>query len=325
MTYSKPAVRNAWADTAVPTTDIVDPGNAIVTEGWLQSTTPPARQYFNWVLNWSAAAIRYFCQTGISTWDSSETYQINAIVQSGGILYQSLQNSNTGNSPQANFGGAFWGALNNYAYYLSGSTNGGNFNLRNYVLTTALTSTLASYVTQTSLTSQLSNYVTNATLSSDLASYLTISSAAATYVSNSSLATTLTSYLTKALATSTYAPLISPGLSGVPTAPTAANGTETTQIATTAFATGTWTSNSLTGYQKFSSGVIFQWGIAVNGGSPQSVSFPIAFPHFCVSITATSTPSNGTISTSNPNSSTTGFTLTNGAAGVNTSWMAIGY
>jgi phage-related tail fiber protein len=37
-------------------------------------------------------------------------------------------------------------------------------------------------------------------------------------------------------ATSTLAPLASPALTGVPTAPTAANGTNTTQIATTAFA-----------------------------------------------------------------------------------------
>lgn len=45
----------------------------------------------------------------------------------------------------------------------------------------------------------------------------------------------LVSYLTTATATATYAPLTSPTLTGVPTAPTATAGTNSTQIATTAF------------------------------------------------------------------------------------------
>lgn len=47
--------------------------------------------------------------------------------------------------------------------------------------------------------------------------------------------TDITDMLTKTVAASTYAPLASPALSGTPTAPTAAKGTSTTQIATTAF------------------------------------------------------------------------------------------
>jgi hypothetical protein len=325
INYSKPVVRNAWADTAVPTTDIIDPGNAFVTAGWLQSNTPPARQYFNWALNWAAAGVRYFMQRGVSAWDSAETYQQSCIVNWNGTLFESLQNNNTGNSPQANFAGTWWGPLSSYGYYVPVST-GGNYNLFNYVLSTTLTSTLASYVTTTSLTSTLSNYVTNASLTTTLSSYLTTASAAATYVSNSSLATTLASYLTTAAANTTYAKLISPGFSGVPTAPTAASGTATTQLATTLFATGTWGNTTSNGYQKFPNGNIFQWGLAVNStGGPVAIPFPVAFPNACVSITATSSPNNGTINVSNPNSSNTGFTLTNGAAGQNTCWMAIGY
>ena len=45
----------------------------------------------------------------------------------------------------------------------------------------------------------------------------------------------ITGYLTTATASSTYAPLASPALTGTPTAPTATAGTNTTQIATTAF------------------------------------------------------------------------------------------
>ena len=45
----------------------------------------------------------------------------------------------------------------------------------------------------------------------------------------------LSSYVTSSTASATYAPKASPALTGVPTAPTASAGTNTTQIATTAF------------------------------------------------------------------------------------------
>lgn len=42
----------------------------------------------------------------------------------------------------------------------------------------------------------------------------------------------------KAFVSASYAPLASPALTGTPTAPTAASGTNTTQVATTAFVQG---------------------------------------------------------------------------------------
>jgi hypothetical protein len=331
LVYSQPAVRNAWADTAVPTTDIVDPGNAIVTEGWLQSSTPPARQYFNWVLNWSASAVRFFMQNGIAGWNESETYASGAVTNYGGFLLQSAIANNSGNFPldssQLSLN-ASWAPLNGYAYYSPDTSVTSNIhNLINYVTNSSLASTLGGYVTTTSLASQLANYVTNSSLASTLSSYLTIASAAATYVTTSSLASTLSIYLTQASAASIYAPLIGPLFSGNPRAPTAASGTNTTQIATTAFAHGTFNGDiSNNGYAILPSGMIIQYGQVFGGsGAPQLVSFPLAFPTNCMSITATSTPSNGTIAVSNPFTSNTGFTLTNGAAGDNTCWIAIGF
>lgn len=326
MTYTKPAVRNAWADTAIPTTDIVDPGNAFVTEGWLQTSQPPQRQYFNWLLNWSAAAVRYFCQTGVSAWDATETYQQNGIAQHGGIVYQSVINNNTGNTPST-LAGTSWAALNGYVYSPSGGAGGVN-NIQNYVLTTTLTSTLTAYVTQTSLTSQLANFVTNASLASQLTAFLTIASAAATYVTQTSLASQLTAFLTIASANSTFAKLISPAFSGIPTAPTAASGTVTTQLATTAFAAGTSGFSGNTGFVKLPSGIIIQFGVATLAtNSPQAVTFPTAFPTLCFSITATSNTIQGTVFTSSPFASLTGFTVTNGAGsgGALTSWVAMGH
>lgn len=78
----------------------------------------------------------------------------------------------------------------------------------------------------------------------------------------------------------------SPALTGTPTAPTAAKGTNNTQIATTAFvmaavnaisSQGKIVSYSLAqnGYVKWDIGLILQWGKA--SGYGQSISFPLAY------------------------------------------------
>ena len=103
---------------------------------------------------------------------------------------------------------------------------------------------ISGYATESYVTSQgyitssaLTPYLTTSTAASTyqtisgMSSYLTTSTAASTYQTISGMS----SYLTTASAASTYAPLASPALTGVPTAPTAANGTNTTQVATTAF------------------------------------------------------------------------------------------
>lgn len=59
--------------------------------------------------------------------------------------------------------------------------------------------------------------------------------------------TNTTQIATTAFVASSFAPLVSPALTGVPTAPTAAAGTSTTQIATTAFVTATAFSSVLPG------------------------------------------------------------------------------
>lgn len=74
----------------------------------------------------------------------------------------------------------------------------------------------------------------------------------------------------------------SPTFTGTPLSTTAANGTNNTQIATTAFAYGLL-STAAQGYTKLANGLIFQWG-TYNPGGPDSstaVTFPIAFPTAC--------------------------------------------
>lgn len=97
---TKPAVLPAWAQTAVPTTDIVQPSNSFISAGWQSSSTPPSRQYFNWVLNYSSNGIAYLIRRGISDWDTAETYIGDDIVQgSDGLMYQAQINPNIGHDP----------------------------------------------------------------------------------------------------------------------------------------------------------------------------------------------------------------------------------
>lgn len=110
------------------------------------------------------------------------------------------------------------------------------------------------------------------------------------------------------------APIASPTFTGIPAAPTAVAGTNTTQIATTAFIqaaitalslgtasqrnVGTGTNqipdmNSFTsglGWMKFPSGKIIQWGYHTSSSSGSVVvNFPIPFPTQCYGVTGAGT------------------------------------
>lgn len=99
---------------------------------------------------------------------------------------------------------------------------------------------LEEYATKDELASKadssaLANYATK----TELGSYETVANAQATYATKAELAgkadsSALANYATKTELAS-KAPLANPALTGIPTAPTAAKGTSTTQIATTAF------------------------------------------------------------------------------------------
>lgn len=93
------------------------------------------------------------------------------------------------------------------------------------------------------------------------------------------------------------APLVSPALTGTPTAPTAANGTNTTQIATTAFVNtikNTATLASPAGIWKdASTGFMLQWVTfsTVGGVGGEAVNFPTAFTTACIGACPIITPS----------------------------------
>jgi hypothetical protein len=92
------------------------------------------------------------------------------------------------------------------------------------------------------------------------------------------------------------APLVSPALTGTPTAPTAAAGTNTTQLATTAFVQAALNAEfaslkASSGYTKLPNDLILQWGTfstPAAANTDVTVTFPIAFPNACLSAGCTS-------------------------------------
>jgi hypothetical protein len=289
MAITKPAVRQSWANVAIPVTDIVDPGDPYVAAGWLESATPPSRQYFNWLLNYATNGVRYFSRRGVVDYDAAETYQIgDTVLGDLGILMQSLTAGNIGNLPSTST--VNWAPLKNYP----NSTQ----------VASAISTALAAYETTAALTATLANYVTTATLSATLAAYVT----------NTSLATTLTSYATLA-ALSLKSNTLSPTFTGVPAAPTATVGTNTTQLATTAFAQGVYTS-ALAAAQAaaiaYVQGLV-RYGItATLAGGANTIAYASAFPTATDSVVVTPTINSATYAVTSWDKN--GFHMNTGAA-----------
>lgn len=128
------------------------------------------------------------------------------------------------------------------------------------------------------------------------------------------------------------APLNSPALTGTPTAPTPEAGTNTTQLATTAFVKAqgylgdTAHSFATAGYQRLSNGLIIQWG--ASGANTSNVTFPITFPTVCLqAVCSQYSPSVGDIGSGKMNItavSASGFTMYASQASVSVRYMAIG-
>ena len=121
----------------------------------------------------------------------------------------------------------------------------------------------------------------------------------------------------------------SPTFTGTPLSTTAASATNTTQIATTAFAYGTL-SAATNGYTILPNGLYMQWGTSasVAGDSSTTVTYPIAFPSAIYNVQITAI---GTLLTTGQGEDRVGsvglttFSLNHGMDGTETFyWMAIG-
>lgn len=113
MPITKPPVLPAWADSG----DKVQPTNAEISAGWPASNTPPSRQRFNWIFNYCANAVRYFCRRGIPDYDNAETYMTgDRVIGDDGNTYRSKIDSNIGHTPSTSATQwEVWGLTNNQA------------------------------------------------------------------------------------------------------------------------------------------------------------------------------------------------------------------
>ena len=128
---------------------------------------------------------------------------------------------------------------------------------------------------------------------------------------------------------SLLAPLASPAFTGIPTAPTAAPGTSTTQIATTAFV-NPGSSLGSTWYRMLPDSSIEQGGFvsAQGGATTETYSFNVTFPSVCFDLQITYGSSLGanTYALGGGVPNTSQFTVTNTDSGTHGFyWLAKGY
>ena len=142
-----------------------------------------------------------------------------------------------------------------------------------------------------------------------------------------SLASTLNS------AIALKAPIASPAFTGVPTAPTASLGSNTTQLANTAFVQNSLAFSSSKspygGYQALPGGTLLQYGaFLISANGVYNGTFPIAFPNACVALVVSTSGGSYVLSgdgISKTQYTINGYTLAGSVANVGFRWIAIGY
>lgn len=98
MSLTKPPVLPIWADAG----DKVQPSNTELPIGWPLSNTPPARQRWNWVLNFLMNGVRYFTRRGMPDYGNDETYMIgDRVIGDDGKTYRSIQDTNLNHTPSS--------------------------------------------------------------------------------------------------------------------------------------------------------------------------------------------------------------------------------
>lgn len=98
MSLIKPPVLPTWADSG----DQVQPSNAEIQTGWPLSNTPPARQRWNWLLNYLMNGVRYFARRGMPDYGADETYMIgDRVIGDDGKTYRSIQDTNLNHTPSS--------------------------------------------------------------------------------------------------------------------------------------------------------------------------------------------------------------------------------
>jgi hypothetical protein len=158
----------------------------------------------------------------------------------------------------------------------------------------------------------------------NLAAYLATVCSAGWNAATATTATTATS--ATSATTATTAATVSTTVASGAVGTTQASNDSSTKIATTAFANPA-VSKASSGYVKFPSGVIMQWGtVSVGANTTAAVTFPTAFPTATGAITLLNINGGQIPCPSVTSVSTSGFTASNSSnAAFTYYWTAIGY
>lgn len=121
----------------------------------------------------------------------------------------------------------------------------------------------------------------------------------------------------------------SPTFTGTPLSTTAASATNTTQIATTAFAYGTL-SAAANGYTKLANGLVIQWGVtaALVSATSNTITYPIAYASASGTVVVTAVTNFPAAASHSAVTAmtTSNFTLFSGSSGTTAyRWFAAGY
>lgn len=348
MVITKPPVLPAWAESG----DKVTPSNAEIQVGWPLSSIPPSRQRFNWLLNFLANGIRYFSRRGLPDYDAAETYMTgDRIIGDDGKTYRSLIDNNTAQTPSTSPTKWERWALTLAEMYTS-LTTPAQFDNSVKPATTA-------FVRQAGIqTNGISAIDGNVTLTAaDVGKSLVVQGAGGYNVTLPDVSLVPAGARIEIFggAAATLLPaggqvFYSGYATGVTVPSLALKASDSlTLVAVPGASTPGWfiegelqlqyssqfaQSKGANGYYKTPGGIIRNYGIATTSGSSDvTVTFPLAFPNACRSITATyvngTTSGNTTVSIGAYGLTNFGLGAWNAATGtrgaVSVFWEAVGY
>lgn len=243
--------------------------------GWVSATLGsskfPALEEFQGVEYVHSTQIAYLLQQGLPEYDSGTTYYIDNICVKPLTfeLYGSLVDNNIGNPLPSAVSNANWQYLGNLANLAAAAPP---FTDTNAIIKGSADATKLMRFEVDGFTTGTTRVCTPPNKDGTMA-----------YTNDnlSVFAATTSAQLAGVISDETGSGALvfatSPALAGTPTAPTAANGTNTTQVATTAFAYGTLVTGT-NGYLILPNGMIIQWG-AIGSSSGATTSLPIAYPN----------------------------------------------
>lgn len=339
---TKPDFTYVWASGGA----IVAPNDTKKQLGWVAEAPP--FQYDNWLQNRQDQMLAHINQRGIPAWDGLTNYEaggLSYVQGSDGKVYKSVAASGPSSvvsNPTTDATDTYWTeAFASIGAFLTQTAGDARYTQRSNNLSDLTnTATARTNLGAAPLASPTFTGTVTAPNFSGGGSGLTSLNAANISTGTLPVARGGTG-VTTSTGSGNSVLSVSPALTGVPTAPTAAVGTNTTQLATTAFVreafTGTNSNLSSNGYQKLPSGLIIQWGngTSLTTGVNTNV-FPIAFPNVCLSVTGSAVNASvyadvfelaGSILTT----SFTSAVVSSGAGGATAQvatgyfWIAIGY